>query len=52
MKPSSASSTMLKRATSMRTRPVAMWANVRMAEVKPLLMSPVVASGHARMISC
>lgn len=45
-------STSLKRATSMHTRPPTMWADVCMAEVKPTLMSPVVASGHARMISC
>jgi hypothetical protein len=42
----------LKRATSMRTRPPTVWGDLCMAEVKPVLTSPVVASGHARMISC
>lgn len=50
IKPTSA--VMLKRATSMRTRPPAVWGDVRMAQIKPILSSPVVASGHARMISC
>jgi len=50
IKPTSA--VMLKRATSMRTRPPAIWGDVRMAQMKPILSSPVVASGHARMISC
>lgn len=45
-------STSLKRATSMRTRPPTIWADVCEAEVKTTLMSPVVASGHARMVSC
>jgi hypothetical protein len=42
----------LKRAASMRTRPPTVWGDLCMAEVKPVLTSPIVASGHARMVSC
>jgi hypothetical protein len=42
----------LKRAATMRTRPPTHWGDVCMAEVKPVLMSPIIAAGHARMVSC
>jgi hypothetical protein len=42
----------LRRAATTRARPPTQWGDIQMAELKPILMSPVVAAGHARMISC
>jgi hypothetical protein len=42
----------LKRAATTRSRPTTQWGDLCMAEVKPVMKSPIVASGHARMVSC
>ncbi|KAF2433116.1 hypothetical protein EJ08DRAFT_89542 [Tothia fuscella] len=41
----------LKRASSMRTRPPTVWGDICMAEVKPVLMSPIVAVGPTVSVS-
>jgi hypothetical protein len=41
-----------KRAASTRSRPAPLMGGMCMAQIRPVLASPVVACGHARMISC
>jgi len=42
----------IKRSMSTRTRPTPSMSDVSMAQLKPIFLGPVIASGHARMISC
>lgn len=42
----------IKRSMSTRTRPPPMMSDICMAQIRPAILGPVVASGHARMISC
>jgi hypothetical protein len=37
---------------STKSRPAPRMSDVCMAQVKPVSMSPIIAQGHARMISC